>query len=329
MKKDLSLLYGAVAALFLPAVYLTAVAIFNSFTYALLEFTKVWYWVSLLSIGLGVQIGLFSFIRHAARARTAALTAEVTASGGISTVSMIACCAHYIVAALPFLGLSAAALFMAKYQVSFFIIGIFSNLTGIIIMLMHIQKHRLYRQGGVIERMAGVRLRPALYGLLGLAIIVPLSSFALLNDRANNGTEPMTAEEAYSEEAYPAESKPGSDVSSTSRMPKLESRVDSRNGINIEVSSENFRIDKPIEFSISFSTHVGDMRFDVGQIAYLVDSAGNTYKPIRWEGDPPGGHHRSGRLLFPALKGDTAEIELVMKNIYDIDERTFHWKIQP
>ena len=329
MKKNLSLLTGLVAALLLPAVYLTIISLLNTFAYAVSEFGKAWYWISALSVGFGIQIGLFSFIRHAAKAKTAALTAEVTASGGISTVAMIACCAHYVAAVLPFIGFSAAGLFLAKYQVSFFIIGIFSNLVGIMIMLIHIQKHQLHSQGGFfINRIAGVRLKPSFYGLLGLAMIVSLSSFALSNNEEADAAEPESAEKGASVDAYSATGKSASNASSTSNTLMLESKADDRNSINIKVSADNFRFDKPLEFSISFNTHVGDMGFDVSQIAYLVDSNGNSYKPLRWEGDPPGGHHRSGKLIFAPLRGDTDGLKLVMQDVYDIDERVFQWNIQ-
>ena len=323
MKKNHSLLFGVIAAFFLPAVYFSVVSILNSLDFAIVEFAKVWYWIILLSTGFGAQVGLFAFIRYTGKVRSKALTAEVAASGGISTGSMIACCAHYLVFALPFLGFSGAALFLAKYQISFFIIGIFSNLAGILLMLMHMEKHRLYSQDSVMAILSGIRLRPAVYILLGMAVIGSLSSFAFIDRKDNQVWETPAIVESPSGEIETIQTVGNSPTKT--EMPKLESRIDSRNGINIEVYSEAFHIDEPIEFSIRFNTHQGDLDFKVDHISYLEDSSGKKYDPIQWEGDPPGGHHRSGKLLFPLLESKTDVIKLVLLNLYGIDERSFEW----
>ena len=59
---------------------------------------------------------------------------EIAATGGISATSMVACCAHHLVDVLPILGFSALFLFLAKYQLFFIILGITSNIIGIIFM---------------------------------------------------------------------------------------------------------------------------------------------------------------------------------------------------
>ena len=67
----------------------------------------------------------------------------MAASGGLSVCSMLACCAHHAADILPLLGLTGVAVFLATYQVPFIIIGIFSNIVGITIMLETIQRHNL------------------------------------------------------------------------------------------------------------------------------------------------------------------------------------------
>ncbi|MBI4188874.1 MAG: hypothetical protein HY529_06675, partial [Chloroflexi bacterium] len=90
-----------------------------------------------------VQAGLFFFIRDSLRERQAVATGSVAASGGISAGSMAACCAHHLSDVLPILGLSGAAIFLARYQLFFIILGVLSNIIGISIMLETIQRHAL------------------------------------------------------------------------------------------------------------------------------------------------------------------------------------------
>lgn len=65
--------------------------------------------------------------------------ATVALGGGTGAGSMVLCCAHHIADVLPLMGLSAAALFLSKYQILFFSVGIISNLGGIVYMI-HILK---------------------------------------------------------------------------------------------------------------------------------------------------------------------------------------------
>lgn len=133
---------GALASLLLLGFYLGIVTLAESWTHAVDQLAELWYWMTPLIIGFGMQAGLFFFIRHAVRRRKAAV-GSVAVSGGVSAGSMVACCAHHLVDVLPLLGLSGAALFLADYQVFFIAIGVVSNIAGIAIMLATIQRHGL------------------------------------------------------------------------------------------------------------------------------------------------------------------------------------------
>lgn len=51
------------------------------------------------------------------------------------------------------------------------------------------------------------------------------------------------------------------------------------------------------DFIVSLDTHSGDLDVDLGRTARLeVD--GKDWGDATWDGDPPGGHHRSGSLSF-------------------------------
>ena len=89
----------------------------------------------LLIAGFGVQIGLMTYSKH--KSITCGFT--TTASGGISSVSMILCCSHYLLAIFPFMGVSSAT-FITKYTLQILLIGVISSAAGIFIVLNKIRK---------------------------------------------------------------------------------------------------------------------------------------------------------------------------------------------
>ena len=60
----------------------------------------------------------------------------------MSTVAMVACCAHHVTDVLPILGLTAAAAFLAEYHIPFMLIGLGTTLIGIAVMLVILLKER-------------------------------------------------------------------------------------------------------------------------------------------------------------------------------------------
>lgn len=154
MKKPL--LFGSIGGLGLVFLYVSILALVNSPTHAWEQFREMWYWILLLAAGFGVQVGLYTHIRKAHRA---ANTGAVAASGGMSTVSMAACCAHHLTDVLPLLGLSAAAIFLVKYQIFFIQVGVMSNLVGITIMLRVIQDEGLEGDNRFLKTLVGYDLK--------------------------------------------------------------------------------------------------------------------------------------------------------------------------
>lgn len=136
-------LIGIGGAILLMVVYLSVITLAQGLTHALEQTAKLWYWVLALAGGFGFQSGLFSFIRQRLQERRAMTTGSITASGGISTGSMVACCAHHLSDVLPLLGLSGLAIFLARYQLFFIMAGVLANMMGITIMLETIQRHGL------------------------------------------------------------------------------------------------------------------------------------------------------------------------------------------
>lgn len=85
-------------------------------------------------------------------------------------------------------------------------------------------------------------------------------------------------------------------------------------------------------FSITLDTHTVDLDgYDLSRLAALrVD--GSEVAPMSWDA-PKGGHHREGRLVFPATTADgrplidasTTEIVLVVRGIAGVEERVLTW----
>lgn len=132
---------GFIAAVLLLLVYTGVITVAQGIAHAVEQAGKLWYWIAALAAGFGVQAGLFSFIRQSLRERrTSSTTASVAASGSISAGSMVACCAHHLGDILPIVGLSGLTAFLVSYQTFFIVIGVVSNVVGIVIMLETIQR---------------------------------------------------------------------------------------------------------------------------------------------------------------------------------------------
>ena len=95
------------------------------------NFAQFWYFILLLVIGFGVQMGLWISLREHSKGGGAMSATSGTASG----VSMLACCAHHLIEVLPILGISGATIFLARYQKLFLILGVTINLLGVVYLL--------------------------------------------------------------------------------------------------------------------------------------------------------------------------------------------------
>jgi hypothetical protein len=296
--------------------FFLVVGLINSFAEAVSQFVRLWYWIILLTLGFGTQVSLFAHIKLATRARAKGLAAEVAASGSLSTASMIACCTHYLAGLLPFLGLSSIALFMTKYQVPFLVVGISSSMIGIVIMLSRIKRHRLVGHSIVLRALVRPNMKTLLAGALVLGVVIATTSFFVVDPGETFAASDL---EQVADNDISADSTP-------QEQNQLDTRIDDRNGVRIEVFSDDFGYHEPFALSVRYDTHSGALDFKVNEISYLEDEQGTRYDPLRWQGDPPGGHHRSGKLIFAALKRRPASIRLVMENVYGVT-REFVWEI--
>lgn len=117
--------------------YLLLYTITKDFQHPISQFNLFQPWMSILIVGFGIQVGLYSLLRRGFRLNiNQKKEAKIAAGAGgtMSGVSMVACCAHHVADVTPILGLTGAAVFLTEYQKEFLIFGIFANLAGITYM---------------------------------------------------------------------------------------------------------------------------------------------------------------------------------------------------
>ena len=135
---------GVLGAIFLTGVYLGIVSLAETPEHALDLFWQDKAFVIPILLGFGTQVGLYTLLRKGLYLplHIPAGGATTAAGGGMSTMAMVACCAHHVADVLPLVGLTAAATFLANWKIPFMVVGLLTNLIGIAIMLREILKAR-------------------------------------------------------------------------------------------------------------------------------------------------------------------------------------------
>jgi hypothetical protein len=173
MKEKKHYFFALIGSIAILAFYFGTLSLMNSIEHALSEFQRIWYFVLFLSAGFGVQIGLYFYMKNFTE--NYAVAASVAGTAGVSGTSMVACCLHHLTDLLPVLGLSALAFFLGKYQLTFMLIAVFSNLGGTIYMLSVIKKHNLIRRESRVLRKIALLNLDGIFKMsiaVGLALVV-------------------------------------------------------------------------------------------------------------------------------------------------------------
>lgn len=132
---------GAIAALAMLILYFLVVGLVSDWPFAKSQFATYWYFIVSLTLGFGVQVGLYTYLKQlVASGQGSGKVLGVT--GATSTVAMVSCCAHYLVNILPVLGAIGLVTFIAQYQIQFFWVGLLFNIAGIVFMVNKIKKVR-------------------------------------------------------------------------------------------------------------------------------------------------------------------------------------------
>ncbi len=136
----ISIRNGVLATVTLLTVYITIVSLVSGSEFMLTQLAKFWYFVISLAVGFGIQVGLYSYLKHAIQHKNTS-GKVLTVSGTTSTVAMVSCCAHYLVNLLPILGAVGIITIISQYQVQLFWVGLAFNLAGILYMLNRVMKY--------------------------------------------------------------------------------------------------------------------------------------------------------------------------------------------
>jgi Cu+-exporting ATPase len=126
-----SLRAAIISAVALLAIYFTILTLVSGWEFTWQQFRDFWYFVVTLTVGFGMQVGLFIYLREITRHGEGS-GKVVAVSGATSTGAMIACCTHYVANVLPVLGATGAMAFVAQYQIQLFWVALAFNLAGLL-----------------------------------------------------------------------------------------------------------------------------------------------------------------------------------------------------
>lgn len=130
--------------------------------------------------------------------------------------------------------------------------------------------------------------------------------------------------------AVQATSTPEADTAAGSDL----HRVDEQGAVVIEVTPSN--LDTPsdvLEFEVAMNTHSVNLSMDLAALSTLTTDTGVTVQASKWDAPPGGGHHVSGKLIFPATQNGKSILEgaskltLTITNV-DAPSRLFEWQLK-
>jgi len=99
-------------------------------------------------------------------------------------------------------------------------------------------------------------------------------------------------------------------------------------GIKITVILQNIRnATNAWAFEVTLETHTQALSDDLAKSSVLM-ADGKQYTPLSWEGAPPGGHHRKGKLRFKAIVPQPRSVELQIRLSGDTSPRSFKWLLK-
>lgn len=104
----------------------------------------------------------------------------------------------------------------------------------------------------------------------------------------------------------------------------LKTQTVSRSAVTLKATPTNIQGDV-WEFEMVFDTHTQELNDDLLTTAVLVTPDGKQLAPTSWDGDPPSGHHRKGKLRFNAVKPQPKMIELRVTRAGEPAPRIFRW----
>jgi hypothetical protein len=302
--KSKPLANGLIASISLSGIYFIFLLLIGGIEHALGFISSLWYWLAIIIAGFGLQFGLYTYIRQKIKSRAA--TVEVSTSMGVSTGSMVACCLHLAVNLFPLIGLSALTIVLTTYQTPIILIGVFSNIIGVVFMISVIKKHKLYSEDSKIKNIFRLNFKTVIIALFftGISTIAAVALTADVTTTENIGLEEQVIENIDLEEQTIESNKVAFSVT-----PEIDPGVS-------------------IRLLVSMNTHSVNLNFDMLKVSKLVDSNGEIFLPAEWQGPAGGGHHRSGTLIFLDIPEDIHKLNFLLSPGGKFQDLNFEWIIQ-
>src|SRR3989344_286883 len=115
----------------------------------------------------------------------------------------------------------------------------------------------------------------------------------------------------------------------TTTKQNWETKTDEQASVTVTVTPTDISLQsKEWKFDVVLNTHSVELDQDMTKIAVLVDGQGKEYKPLSWNGSEPGGHNREGVLIWNAIEPTPKSVEIKIKDISEIPERSFKWDLK-
>lgn len=98
-------------------------------------------------------------------------------------------------------------------------------------------------------------------------------------------------------------------------------------GVTVKATYVNPKSTDEPRFVVVVDTHSVNLdAYDLKSIAVLRDDTGKTYLATGVE-SKGGGHHREATLSFPKVSPESKRLELVIKDVGGVRERSFRWDV--
>jgi hypothetical protein len=140
-----------------------------------------------------------------------------------------------------------------------------------------------------------------------IVLVLGITAFVFLNLSNQKSTQAPTQPKSNSSVLY-------------------EKQADEKGSVVVEATPISLIPEKNTSFTLIFTTHSGDLNYDIATIAKLTDNKGNIYNPISWTGGS-GGHHLEGVLTFPKISEGSNYVILKIPGIDNLD-RIFTWDLE-
>jgi hypothetical protein len=99
-------------------------------------------------------------------------------------------------------------------------------------------------------------------------------------------------------------------------------------GVAAKVTYLNPKSNDDPRFQVVLDTHsVALDGYDLKTITVLRDDTGKSYLPTEVE-SKGSGHHREVTVIFPKVAGEAKRLEVVIKDVAGMKERTFRWDLE-